>query len=66
MNTENAESNAFQELCDEIAIECLYKDFAELSDTEKSTVREVASDVILEDVNDHIAEMIKQLPPKNQ
>ena len=46
----------FQEMCETAAVECFYKDLATLSEVDQETIREVASEVVLEEINDWFAE----------
>ena len=44
----------FQEMCETAAMECFYKDLASLSDVDQEMIREVASEVMLEEFNEQI------------
>ena len=59
----------FQEMCETAAMECFYKDLASLSAVDQEMIREVASEVMLEEINERLAGEIvpkksQQTPPK--
>jgi len=54
----------FQEMCETAAMECFYKDLASLSEVDQEMIREVASEVMLEEINELIAGEI--VPKKSQ
>ena len=45
----------FQEMCETAAMECFYKDLASLSEVDQEMIREVASEVMLEEINELVA-----------
>ena len=45
----------FQEMCETAAMECFYKDLASLSAVDQEMIREVASEVMLEELNEWVA-----------
>lgn len=45
----------FQEMCETAAMECFYKDLASLSAVDQEMIREVASEVMLEEINELVA-----------
>ena len=45
----------FQEMCETAAVECFYKDLATLSEVDQKMIREVASEVMLEELNEWFA-----------
>ena len=58
----------FQEMCETAAVECFYKDLATLSEVDQKMIREVASEVMLEELNEWFAgeiasEKSQQTPP---
>jgi len=54
----------FQEMCETAAMECCYKDLASLSAVEQEVIREVASEVMLEELNEWVAREV--VPKKSQ
>ena len=61
-----ADVHPYQELCETAAVECFYKDLASLSEVDQRVIREVASEVMLEEINEWLAgEIASEKPQPN-
>ena len=49
------EVHPYQALCETAAVECFNKDLASLSQVDQEMIREVASEVMLEEINEWVA-----------
>ena len=57
-NPKKEDVHPFQEMCETAAMECFYKDLASLSAVDQEMIREVASEVMLEELNEWFAREI--------